>query len=53
MTIDAKKRALEKLAFRIWKKRVKRGDTDANDEKKNWRLARALLKKFKNRYINL
>ena len=53
MVIGLKKRALEKLAYRIWLKRKKRGELDADDSRKNWNLAKKLLKKWKERYKNL
>lgn len=50
MVKGAKQRALEKLAFRIWKKRVKNGDPNADNSKENWQRAKLLLKKLKDRY---
>lgn len=50
MAIGKKQRALKYLAEMIWKKRLKRKDPNANDEKENWRRAKKLLKKLEKRY---
>ena len=34
---------IRKVAYVIWKERKRRGDADADDEKKNWELAVARL----------
>jgi len=52
MVKGAKKRALEKLAFRIWQKRVKRNDPDADNSHENWKRAKLLLRKLEARYKN-
>lgn len=51
MVKGSKQRALQYLAHKIWLKRIKRNDPNANNEKENWERAKILLDKLKKRYL--